>query len=238
MGRLNSRKRHKIKPVNKLINYSVNILYLLSNGESKSENKIFGDLIKLSKGLNYKRDAIDTIHILKKNHMIEISKSNNHVQKYEVKLAPLGSDLIYFRKNMEQYIKQYKDQKNSIEEEFVCEVNMPRNRRKSKLLAKGWKTERIPYHDKELEENTVDLLDTLVQTISALSVSYIKLLSKVKENEAAKTISNEIFTSILELDLPLPTMVVNQDGFISKVLKQDGLDLTYSLPSYQEHVNV
>jgi DNA-binding HxlR family transcriptional regulator len=238
MGRLNSRKKHKIKPVNKLINYSVNILHILSNGESKSENKIFEDLIKLNEGLNYKRDAIDTIHILKKNHMIEISKSNNHLQRYEVKLAPLGSELISFRKNMEQYIKQYKDQKSSIEEKFVCEVNIPRHRLKSKLLAKGWKIEQIPYHDKELEEDIVELLNTLVQTISALSISYIKLLSKVKENEAAKAISNGIFTSILELDLPLPTMIVNQDGFISKIIKQDGLDITYSLPSYQERVNV
>lgn len=87
MGKSNRRKRHRVKPV---------ILKIAADGKpKKSENEICNALQALNdRGLNYKWDAIDAIHILSENQILIVSKGENHPQRYDIQLAPLGDELV------------------------------------------------------------------------------------------------------------------------------------------------
>lgn len=196
MDKLNRKKRHKVKPVNELIKYCMDILNILADKEpKKGVNEICKALN--DKGLRYKRDAIDTIHKLDESHILKIFKSDRHVQKYEVQLTPLGNDLITFKKNIDQSIQLYEDLRGTIDENFACKQNIPFNL-KPALLANSCKRVDTLYHNRWLEEGTIFMVRTLFAIHLASSTSYMRLLSKVKDNEPAITILNEIFTDTLK----------------------------------------
>src|ERR687891_2939915 len=111
MGKSNTKKRHRLKPVYEMIDYYTNILKIVADGKpNKSENEICNALKALHKeGLNYKRDAIDAIHILSRNQILTISKSENHLQRYDVQLAPIGDELVSLWKNIERSFTIYRD---------------------------------------------------------------------------------------------------------------------------------
>jgi hypothetical protein len=104
MGKSKRKKRRRVKPVNERINYYTNILKIVANGTTKkSENEIFNMLVALNEGLNYKRDAIDAIHVMAKNKILDTPKSEKHRQRYDVQLAPLGDELVSMEKCRTEY---------------------------------------------------------------------------------------------------------------------------------------
>ena len=225
MGKSNRKKGHRVKPVNKTINYYTNILKIIADERiRKSENEIFNALTALDEGLNFKRDAIDAIHIMSKNQILNITISENHKQRYDVQLALLGDELVSLWKNMERSFAIYNDLEDVIKKNFIVEQDMNYDELKAKLLSKNWKIEDIPYHNQWLNEALNFMVKTLYAIILTLSTSYIRFLSKLKDNEPAKAILNYIFSETLKQGLSFTTS--KQAIFINDVLAQMELPLT------------
>lgn len=219
MVKSNRKRRHRVKPVNEMVNYCLNILNFVAGEPGKSENEICRALKALNdKGLNYKRDALDTIHRLDKNHVLKISKSNSHPQRYEVELAPLGKELVTLWKSIDQSISTYEDLGGRIEKNFVVKNDISYGELKAKLLSKNWKLEDIPYHNQWLEVALNFMVKTLFVITLAMSKSYIRLLTKVKDNEPALAILNEVFS--VALKRALITQVSNQEICMDNSLAQ------------------
>jgi|SRR5918996_2211906 hypothetical protein len=220
MGKSNTKKRHRLKPVYEMIDYYTNILKIVADGKpNKSENEICNALKALHKeGLNYKRDAIDAIHILSRNQILKISKSENHPQRNDVQLAPLGDELVSLCNSIERSITDYKNLEDTIKKCFVVGPDTIHSDVKAKLLSKNWKLEEIPFHDQWLEK----ILDFMVKTpfviIMTLITSYMRLLPKIYDNEPAKAILNYIFAATLKQGLLLP--IIKEDNLINKALAQ------------------
>jgi hypothetical protein len=197
MGKSNRRRKHKVKPVNEMINYYTNILRIVADGKlNKSENEIFNALRALNdnKGLNYKRDAIDAIHILSRNQILRISKSENHLQRYDVQLAPIGDELVSLWKNIERSFTIYRDLQGKLMENSIVK------------------------QDITFDKLMIFLVKSLYVIILTLSISYIRFLSKVKDNEPANAILNYIFSVALKQGLSLP--ISKEDSLINEVLAQ------------------
>ena len=232
MDRSNRKKRHRVKPVYERISYYTNILKIVAHGEpKKSENEICNSLKALHKeGLNYKRDAIDAIHILSRNQILNISKSANHPQRYDVQLAPLGHELVSLWKNIDQSITIYNDLKDTVERSFIVDHEITDYELKAKLLSKNWRLEDIPFHDQRLKVAFDFLVKSLFAIISTLSTSYVRLQTKTRNNEAAKAILNHVFSDTLKKGLTMPTN--RQEEFIDDVMAQMELPITSYFVDY------
>lgn len=232
MDRSNRKKRHRVKPVYERIGYYTNILKIVAHGEpKKSENEICNSLKALHKeGLNYKRDAIDTIHILSRNQILKISRSENHPQRYDIQLAPLGHKLVSLWKNIVQSITIYNDIQDTIKKSFIVDQEITDEELKAKLLSKNWSLEDIPFHDQRLKVAFDFLVKSLFVIILTLSTSYLRLQTETKNNEAAKAILNHIFSDSLNKGLTMPTN--RQEEFIDDVMAQMELVITSYFVDY------
>jgi len=232
MGKSNNRKRHRVKPVDKMMNYYTKILEIIAEGEpKKSENEICNALqvLKIS-GLNYKRDALDTIHSLSKNQILKISKSENHPQRYDVQLTTLGGELISFWKNIERSLTLYKDLERTILKCFVIGEDITYDELKAKLLSKNWKLEDIPSHNQWLGKGLDFMLKTPFVIILTLITSYMRLLSRVNDNGLAKAILNKIFSDGLKQSLSL--QISKQEIHMNDALAQIELPLIQYFADY------
>jgi hypothetical protein len=196
MGKLNRRKTRRVKPVDKTIHYYTNVLKIVADGApKKSENEIYNALQALDiSGLNDKWDALNTIHNLSENQILKISKSENHSQKYDVQLAPLGDELVSFQKNVERTLMVYKDVERMIREHFVLEEDITYEELKAKLLSRNWKLEDIPSHDQWLGKVLDFMIKTPFAIILTLITSYVRLLPKINNNVPAKAILDNVFS--------------------------------------------
>jgi len=230
--------RHRIKPVNEMINYCMNILYIVANGETKkSENEIYRALIALNdKGLKFKRDAIDALHKLAENHVLKVERSNNHPQRYEVELAPLGNELVSLRRNVEQCISIYEDLVSTVKKNIVADHDISFRELKTKILAENSNLEDPSFQNQSLEVGLNFMVETLFVIILALSSSYIRLLSKIKDNEYALAILNEIFSTALRRDVLLQKS--NQEILLNNVLAQIELPITQYFVDYRYNMDL
>jgi hypothetical protein len=220
MSKSNRRKKHRVKPVEKLINYYINILKIVADGETaKSENEIFNALQALNdKGLKYKRDAIDSIHSLVGNQILNIFKNENHLQRNDVQLTPLGDKLVSWWISIDHSLTVYRNLEEIIQTNFVIEERISYVELRAKLLSKNWKLEDIPSHDERLEKAIDFMKKTLHVIILTLIKSYMRLLSKINENELAKAILNNLFLE--ELKKCLSLSISKQETYMGDVLTQ------------------
>jgi len=141
-----SRKRHKHKPVKKVLHHCIQILPMLINcrlGKDTIFKKIQG--LK-QRGLNYKYDTLDAIHHLKSGGLIEEIEDENHRQRLLERLTTLGDRIAHLILWTNEYKKSHSRLLEAATQHLNIHINdFQEKALKSILRSRGW-------IDKEIEE--------------------------------------------------------------------------------------
>ena len=144
---MNSKTRHKIKPVNKILDHCIHILPILIKSTMWT-NEIFRRLQELRKrSLNYKFDTLDAIQHLQHGGLIEEIEDQRLGQKQLVRLTSLGTELANMIVSIDLYKNSHQEMLNMIRKHFELPKRISPNVRRSILRSRGWKNEDIHLYD-------------------------------------------------------------------------------------------
>jgi hypothetical protein len=141
---MNSKRRRKAKPVNKILNHCMQILPLIII-RSMGKNEIFAKLQQLKhRGLNYKFDTYDAIfHLQRGGLMHEIVFNQKQVQE----LTPLGRELAEMIIGSDKYKKSYSALRNAFDNKFNTPKQKNKRTLRIRLKNNGWNEDEIEWFD-------------------------------------------------------------------------------------------
>jgi hypothetical protein len=210
IGIMNSKRRHKVKPVNKILNHCIQILPLIIS-RSMGKNEIFAKLHQLKhRGLNYKFDTYDAIfHLQRGGLMHEIAHSQKHIQE----LTPLGRELAEMIIGSDRYKKSYSALRCALDNNFSTPKQKNKQTLRSRLRNSGWDEDEIEWFDYYHEQVTLVLAYADDDFIRGALQKRFELITREfgSVSEIAKTIIN---TLILNAS-------INHISFVSRHIEED-----------------
>jgi hypothetical protein len=238
-----SKRRRKVKPVNKVFDHCMQILPLIIN-RSMGKNEIFAKLHQLKHpGLNYKFDTLDAIfHLQRGGLMHEIAHSQKQLQE----LTPLGRELAEMIIGSDKYKKSYSALQDAFDNNFSTPKQKNKQTLRSRLRNSGWDEDEIEWfdcYDEQVDSVLGYADDDFIR--GALQKRFELIIREFGSvSEIAKTIINTLILNAsvyhisfvsrhIEEDYPsslrMPEELPEQDGtpYIDRYFEIDEQEISY-----------
>jgi hypothetical protein len=175
---------------------ALDILFVLyqqaqNNKTGLHVNAIFNELVANNRIAKNKNRVIEALNDLKQSGLIETTMSGK--QKEIKKLKPLGYEFVKLTIDIDKHVNTCSELLNLILDILVVEKYSDEKVQRSMLQQRGWFSEEID--EREMIFQTAKSLEYLVSPYEIMSVvltRYISILSRIKNNETAKIILNQI----------------------------------------------
>jgi hypothetical protein len=154
-------------------------------------NAIYKELVALGFSRN-KNPVIKNINYLEQSGLLETTMCGE--QKTIKTLTPLGHEFVKLANDFDKYVQSCSELQDTLDHNFGIENYSDKKVQRSILHNKGWTAEEIEESD-HLHLSSERLKSRIIspyEIISVMLIRYIFVLSKIKDNENAKTILNHL----------------------------------------------
>jgi DNA-binding PadR family transcriptional regulator len=194
------------------------ILFLLGFHAQNSKtglnvNTIYKKLVKEKTISKYKKSLIDALKYLETAKLIQPTLSGK--QKKIMSLTPLGHEFVKLVPDIDKYVKSCSELEELIKHLVDIGNQNDKKVQRSILRNDGWTNEEIDESERIIESaEQLGLLISPNQIITVLLNRYISILSKINDNESAKTILYQIMMEkIIDLISKTAAKVTETDSY-------------------------
>lgn len=174
-------------------------------------NAIYKKLVTINRIPKNKNRVIEALNDLEESDLIETTMSG--IQKEIKTLKPLGHEIVKLTIDIDKHVNTCSQLQKSLLDILENEKYDDEKVQRSMLHQKGWTPEEI--NEREMIFESCKDLEYLVspyEIISVVLIRYISILSRIKNNETAKTILNQITMDRIN-NLLSDTIIKRDDGW-------------------------